>query len=102
MILYILLSGVPPFYAETEKQIFQAVLKGHVDFKSNPWPRISSNAKDLIMKCLVPAPKRSTAADLLSHPWFGEADDKPLEVRLSTNARRCLRQYATGREWCKS
>jgi len=28
MILYILLSGVPPFWAETEQGIFDAVLRG--------------------------------------------------------------------------
>ena len=53
VILYILLSGVPPFWGETEQQIFDAILKGHVDFQSDPWPRISSQAKDCVRMLLT-------------------------------------------------
>ncbi|KAK9987529.1 hypothetical protein SO802_027768 [Lithocarpus litseifolius] len=52
VMLYILLSGVPPFWAETHQGIFDAVLKGHIDFESEPWPLISDGAKDLIWKML--------------------------------------------------
>ena len=48
VILYILLSGVPPFWGETEQQIFDAILKGQLDFQSDPWPRISKGAKDVV------------------------------------------------------
>ena len=64
VILYILLSGVPPFWGETEQQIFDAILKGHVDFQSDPWPRISGQAKDCVRMLLTPVrgfPRRSTA-----------------------------------------
>ena len=53
VILYILLSGVPPFWGETEQQIFDAILKGHVDFASDPWPRISGQAKDCVRMLLT-------------------------------------------------
>ncbi|XP_047325840.1 calcium-dependent protein kinase 29 [Impatiens glandulifera] len=83
VILYILLSGFPPFWGETEKSIFEAVLQGKLDFKSEPWPAISATAKDLITKMLTMDPKkRITAADALEHPWlknYGEASDKPLD-----------------------
>ncbi|CAI7860111.1 unnamed protein product [Closterium sp. NIES-53] len=36
VIIYILLSGVPPFWAETEQGIFEAVLRGELDFESDP------------------------------------------------------------------
>ncbi|GFZ03230.1 calcium-dependent protein kinase 15 [Actinidia rufa] len=58
IILYILLSGVPPFWAETEKGIFDAILQGEVDFESQPWPTISTSAKDLVSKILTQDPKR--------------------------------------------
>ncbi|ONM24006.1 calcium dependent protein kinase3 [Zea mays] len=49
VILYILLSGVPPFWAETEKGIFDAILHEEIDFESQPWPSISESAKDLVI-----------------------------------------------------
>ncbi|KAJ0249082.1 Calcium-dependent protein kinase 9 [Hirschfeldia incana] len=82
IILYILLSGVPPFWAETEKGIFDAILEGHIDFESQPWPSISNSAKDLVRKMLTADPKRRiSAAEVLEHPWLreGEASDKPID-----------------------
>ncbi|KAK3137878.1 hypothetical protein QOZ80_5AG0361610 [Eleusine coracana subsp. coracana] len=86
VILYILLSGVPPFWAENEEGIFDAVLQGHIDFSSDPWPSISKGAKDLVKKMLRQDPKeRLTAAEILRHPWIredGEAPDKPLDIAV--------------------
>lgn len=83
VILYILLSGVPPFWAETQQGIFDAVLKGHIDFDSDPWPLISDSAKDLIRKMLCSNPKeRLTAHQVLCHPWIcesGVAPDRALD-----------------------
>lgn len=52
VILYILLSGVPPFWGESEQQIFDSILKGNLDFQSEPWPQISSEAKDCVKQML--------------------------------------------------
>ncbi|KAI8009683.1 Calcium-dependent protein kinase 19 [Camellia lanceoleosa] len=83
VILYILLSGVPPFWAETEKGIFDAILKGEIDFDSQPWPSISRSAKDLVRRMLTQDPKkRITSTQVLEHPWIregGEASDKPID-----------------------
>ncbi|XP_066322324.1 calcium-dependent protein kinase 5 [Miscanthus floridulus] len=83
IILYILLSGVPPFWAETQQGIFDAVLKGVIDFDSDPWPVISESAKDLIRRMLNPLPsERLTAHEVLCHPWIcdhGVAPDRPLD-----------------------
>ncbi|XP_019057833.1 PREDICTED: calcium-dependent protein kinase 34 isoform X2 [Tarenaya hassleriana] len=100
VMLYILLSGVPPFWAgkdsvpftfmrsrylliESENGIFNAILRGQIDFSSDPWPVISPQAKDLVRKMLNSDPKqRLTAAQVLNHPWIkedGEAPDVPLD-----------------------
>ncbi|KAK4417449.1 Calcium-dependent protein kinase SK5 [Sesamum alatum] len=83
VILYILLSGVPPFWAETEMGIFRQILRGKLDFDSEPWPGISDVAKDLITKMLDRNPKtRLTAHEVLCHPWIVDdtmAPDKPLD-----------------------
>ncbi|XP_058771288.1 calcium-dependent protein kinase 20-like [Vicia villosa] len=83
VIIYILLSGVPPFWDETEQGIFEQVLKGELDFQSEPWPSISASAKDLVRRMLARDPKkRLTAHEVLCHPWVqvgGVAPDKPLD-----------------------
>ncbi|KAG5058484.1 hypothetical protein AAZX31_05G185100 [Glycine max] len=83
VILYILLSGVPPFWAESEPGIFRQILLGKLDFQSEPWPSVSDSAKDLIRKMLDQNPKtRLTAHEVLRHPWIVDdniAPDKPLD-----------------------
>ncbi|KAJ3669185.1 hypothetical protein LUZ60_011135 [Juncus effusus] len=83
VMLYILLSGVPPFWAESEHGIFNSILRGHVDFASDPWPNISPAAKDLVKKMLnIDPQQRLTAFQVLNHPWIkedGEAPDTPLD-----------------------
>ncbi|KAK4789518.1 hypothetical protein SAY86_016822 [Trapa natans] len=83
VILYILLSGVPPFWAENEQGIFEEVLHGELDFSADPWPSISESAKDLVRKMLIRDPtKRPSAHEVLCHPWIqidGVAPDKPLD-----------------------
>ncbi|KAI3443344.1 hypothetical protein Pfo_000009 [Paulownia fortunei] len=92
VIIYILLSGVPPFWDETEQGIFEQVLKGELDFVSEPWPSISDSAKDLVKRMLVRDPKkRPTAHQVLCHPWVqvgGVAPDKPLDSAVLTRLKQ--------------
>lgn len=92
VIIYILLSGVPPFWDETEQGIFEQVLKGDLDFISEPWPSISESAKDLVRRMLVRDPKkRMTAHEVLCHPWVqvdGVAPDKPLDSAVLTRLKQ--------------
>ncbi|MCO5588008.1 hypothetical protein L7F22_041962 [Adiantum nelumboides] len=86
VLLYILLSGVPPFWAESEQDIFKEILEGSVDLTSDPWPSISSGAKDLVRKMLKKEVKeRLTIQAVLNHPWLrvdGEASDRPLDIAV--------------------
>ncbi|KAK3124493.1 hypothetical protein QOZ80_7BG0587370 [Eleusine coracana subsp. coracana] len=92
VIIYILLSGVPPFWDESEQGIFEQVLKGDLDFSSEPWPSISRSAKDLVRKMLIRDPKkRLTAHEALCHPWVcvdGVAPDKPLDSAVLTRLKQ--------------
>jgi len=83
VILYILLCGVPPFWGETEQQIFRAVVAGKYDLVGDPWPKISAGAKDVVRRLLKQNPaERMTAAEALNHPWVregGVATDTPID-----------------------
>ena len=52
--------------SETQQGIFDAVLKGYIDFDSDPWPVISDSAKYLIRRMLSSKPaERLTAHEVL-------------------------------------
>ncbi|XP_062117683.1 calcium-dependent protein kinase 32-like [Humulus lupulus] len=94
VILYILLCGVPPFWAETEQGVAQAIIRSVLDFKRDPWPKVSDNAKDLVKKMLDPDPRRRlTAQEVLDHPWLQNAKKAP-NVSLGETVRARLKQFS--------
>ncbi|KAM7278260.1 hypothetical protein ACFE04_005394 [Oxalis oulophora] len=94
VILYILLSGVPPFWAENESGIFKQILHGRLDFNSEPWPSISDSAKDLLRKMLERHPKqRLTAHEVLRHPWIVD-DNVALDQPLDSAVLSRLKQFS--------
>ncbi|GKV22276.1 hypothetical protein SLEP1_g32158 [Rubroshorea leprosula] len=94
VILYILLCGVPPFWAETEQGVAQAIIRSVIDFKRDPWPKVSENAKDLVKKMLDPDPRqRLTAQGVLEHPWLQNAKKAP-NVPLGETVKARLKQFS--------
>lgn len=64
--LWNLLTSTMHFILETEQGVAQAIIRSVVDFKRDPWPKVSDNAKDLVKKMLDPDPnKRLTAQEVL-------------------------------------
>ncbi|KAI4340853.1 hypothetical protein MLD38_025653 [Melastoma candidum] len=71
VILYILLSGIPPFWGKTKSQIFDAVRAADLRFPSNQWDCISTSANSLIRGMLCKDPhRRLTAQEVLDHSWM--------------------------------
>ncbi|KAJ8426375.1 hypothetical protein Cgig2_000570 [Carnegiea gigantea] len=94
VILYILLCGVPPFWAETEQGVAQAIIRSIVDFRRDPWPKVSDNAKDLVKRMLNPDPKRRlTAQEVLDHPWLQNIKKAP-NVSLGETVKARLKQFS--------
>lgn len=94
VILYILLCGVPPFWAETEQGVAQAIIRSSLDFKRDPWPKISEQAKDLVRQMLEPNPKlRLTAQQVLEHTWLQNSKKVP-NVPLGDIVRARLKQFS--------
>jgi calcium-dependent protein kinase len=66
VILYILLSGMPPFWGKTKSRIFDAVRAADLRFPSDPWDHITESAKELVrgMLCTDPS-QRFTSQQVL-------------------------------------
>lgn len=74
VILYMLLSGCPPFGGRTDEEVLKNVAKGKYSLEGEEWEGISEEAKDLIRKMLTYDPsKRISAKDALEHKWFSQA-----------------------------
>jgi serine/threonine protein kinase len=98
VVLYILLCGYPPFYAESDDDVFDQILDGDYEYPSPHWDSISAQAKDLISQCLVITPsQRITAEEALQHPWVKTSDtvsDQHLHGTLSE-----LKKFNAKRKW---
>ena len=71
VIMYIMLTGTPPFNGDDDDSILKAVAVGRYDTTIDTYQSLSKNAKDLITKLLTYNPsERITAKDALTHPWF--------------------------------
>ena len=80
VIMYILLTGRPPFGGNTDMEIMQKIKTGKFDLTKYPWGIISKEAKDLIKDLLQLNPgQRLSAEKALKHPWFQTKQVKQIE-----------------------
>uniref|UniRef100_A0A1A8MIR2 CaM kinase-like vesicle-associated protein n=1 Tax=Nothobranchius pienaari TaxID=704102 RepID=A0A1A8MIR2_9TELE len=93
VIMYILLSGNPPFYDETDdddyenhdKNLFRKILAGDYEFDSPYWDEISDSAKNLVARLMeVDQDQRLTAQEAINHEWIsgGAASDKNIKENV--------------------
>lgn len=70
VILFILLSGSPPFHAPDDVQLFEMIAQGHFTFPFAQWHDVSESAQELVTRMLQKSPVlRPTAEQVLAHPW---------------------------------
>eukprot|EP01097_Dermamoeba_algensis_P006623 TRINITY_DN412_c0_g1_i12.p1 TRINITY_DN412_c0_g1~~TRINITY_DN412_c0_g1_i12.p1 ORF type:complete len:103 (-),score=29.83 TRINITY_DN412_c0_g1_i12:276-584(-) len=70
VIIYILLCGFPPFYADTPPELFKKIMDVKYDFDDPAWDNVSEAAKNVIRNLLVKDPqKRWTAQQCLRDSW---------------------------------
>ena len=80
VILYIFLSGDPPFNGPSDSAIYAKISQMKFTFPEKKWSCISKEAKDLISHMIVPEKDRYTARQVIDHPWFKNASDIPLSA----------------------
>ena len=86
VIMYILLSGRPPFEGDDDDAIFKKVAIGKYDLESPPFNKLSKNALDLIKKLLtMDINRRINAEQALNHTWFKENKSQELYNKINNN-----------------
>ncbi|CAF2505479.1 unnamed protein product [Rotaria sp. Silwood2] len=72
LLLFFCLSGTYPFYG-TQKQIFQKILKGKIEYNSSEWDHVSINGINFVTNLLKVNPRdRLTIYQTFSQPWIHE------------------------------
>ncbi|XP_016065229.1 PREDICTED: MAP kinase-interacting serine/threonine-protein kinase 2 isoform X2 [Miniopterus natalensis] len=112
VILYILLSGYPPFVGHCgsdcgwdrgeacpacQNMLFESIQEGKYEFPEKDWAHISFAAKDLISKLLVrDAKQRLSAAQVLQHPWVqGCAPENTLPTPMVLQRNSCAKDLTS-------
>lgn len=67
VILYIMLSGLPPFYAKSDRELYKKIQSKPVRFKKSVWSSISKDAKDLIRSMLTKDPESRPDMEQVYH-----------------------------------
>jgi len=85
VVVFLMLSGISPFDAETAKQVAKNVRKVNYSFSAPSWEKVTEDAHDFIRKLLQKdVEQRLSAADALEHPWLKDlapkSSDKPLPM----------------------
>jgi len=109
VMMYILLSGYPPFSGSCGQQcawaqggqcdqcqmnLFTNIQMGKFEFHPKEWTNVSPQAKDLIQRLLVKdAKKRLSAHDVMNHEWLANnyntaALSTPAKIRKDNSARQ--------------
>uniref|UniRef100_A0A8D2LB20 CaM kinase-like vesicle-associated protein n=1 Tax=Varanus komodoensis TaxID=61221 RepID=A0A8D2LB20_VARKO len=111
VIMYILLSGNPPFYEEMDeddyenhdKNLFRKILAGDYEFDPPYWDDISQAAKDLVARLMeVDQDQRITAEEAISHEWISgnAASDKNIKDGVCAQIEKNFARAKWKVIWC--
>lgn len=93
VILYILLSGTPPFYGNCDAEIFSAISKGEFRMNLKEFENLSDEVKNLIPRMLTRDVRvRITIKDALNHIWFNRFG-KTLEAQVDFSILANLKNF---------
>lgn len=74
VLLYMMLSATPPFYAPTDAEVLRKVRTGSYSLSGDFWDSVDVVAKQAIAEMMTVDPKhRPTAAQVLAAPWLQAA-----------------------------
>ena len=90
-IVYLMLSGQPPFRGYNDNRVMSAITAGDFEFDDSEWVGITEDSQDFIKTLLQKDPSdRPSAGEALNHPWLSkmqEADPSSLPNLTDSVAR---------------
>ena len=90
IIMYILLTGYPPFTGKDNKTIMQKIMRG--EYKTEPLQKKCNACKDLLKKLLEKDINTRIRADAaLNHKWFDIYKSK--EIRIDIEDPKIIQKY---------
>ncbi len=92
VILYILLTGDPPFNGANDNEIYRKIQAKKFSFPSPQWDKISDDAKDLIKRMLSDPKDRFSAEQVLNHNWVKNCAPNSEGTLLQLNT-EALKKY---------
>eukprot|EP00924_Labyrinthula_sp_SR-Ha-C_P005463 snap_masked-scaffold_1-processed-gene-32.30-mRNA-1 protein AED:0.08 eAED:0.09 QI:0/-1/0/1/-1/1/1/0/337 len=76
VILYVLITGYPPFFSNDQQELSRQIMKGKTKFRSSDWKHVSPEAKELLKVLMTRnQQRRASAEDVLNHQWVVGIDD---------------------------
>ncbi|CAG9313838.1 CDPK1_15 [Blepharisma stoltei] len=86
VILYVMLSGRPPFHSKSKRDLLKLVQSGPLEFPERHWNCISRDAIDLIKHMIDrDVNRRYGTKEVLEHPWMSLAKEQ-LDIPLANQA----------------
>ena len=94
VIVYVLLSGCPPFAGRTDREILSRVARAPLQFPARLWRGASHEARLFVARLLErDVEKRLTAEQALREPWLRVEHARP-SARLCSETRHAARAFA--------
>merc|ERR1711972_493253 len=96
VIMYILLSGSPPFHGKNDEETFAKIREGILTFKGNLWGQVSPDAKNLLQMLFKYNPQaRYTPDKALEHDWTRHLAPNASNVPLDSGVVERLRAFSS-------
>ncbi|KIH66447.1 hypothetical protein ANCDUO_03224 [Ancylostoma duodenale] len=90
----------PPFYDESDANLFAQIIKGEYEFDAPYWDQISDSAKDFISHLMCCDPEqRYTCEQALEHPWISGNTAYTTDIHGSVASH--LKKSLARRNWRK-
>jgi len=100
VVMFIMLSGTPPFYHDNNFDLYEIIKTGKYDFGAPAWEDVSAEAKNLLKGLLrVDPDDRLTQEQIKSDPWIRGEFTKPLNKNL--NVLESMKLWNTSRKMGK-